>query len=51
MTSTTVRIDSKLYDQLQEHAYKKHRSFKCVKKELEEAVIRYLAKHEQEKEN
>lgn len=52
MNTTSVKIDKEIYRDLQEFAYKKHKSFKCAKTEFEEAVRQYLARQqEQEKEN
>ena len=47
MTSIQVRIDKELYHKLQTHAYNKHRNFRSLKKEVEEAVKEYLAKQEE----
>lgn len=50
MSTTSVKIDKEIYRDLQEFAYNKHKSFKCAKTELEEAVKEYLAnQQEQEK--
>lgn len=52
MTSTSVKINKNLFNQLQDFTYKKHKSFRCVKIELDEAVKEYLAnQQDQEKEN
>ncbi len=42
MSSTLARIDKKLYNQLQEFAFHKHRNARSAKVELEEAVKKYL---------
>ena len=46
MSSTQVRIDKELYHKLQVHAYNKHKNFRCLKKEVDEAVKEYLAKQQ-----
>ncbi len=52
MSSTQTRIDKELYEKLKRFAYKKHKSFRCAKTEIDEAVKHYLAnQEEQDKEN
>lgn len=52
MSSTLARIDKDLYIQLQKFAHKKHKSFRCAKTEIDEAVKQYLANQQDpEKEN
>ncbi|MHA1401558.1 MAG: hypothetical protein ACTSQE_14505 [Candidatus Heimdallarchaeaceae archaeon] len=46
MSTTSVKIDKEIYRDLQAFAYKKHKSFKCAKTELEEAVKQYLAEQQ-----
>lgn len=46
MSTTSVKIDKEIYKNLQDFAYKKHKSFRCVKTELNEAVKQYLESQE-----
>ena len=45
MTSVQARIDKELYEKLQRFAFDKHKSFRCAKQELDEAVKQYLEKN------
>ena len=45
MTSVLARIDKELYEKLKRFAFEKHRSFRSVKIELDEAVKEYLEKN------
>ncbi len=52
MSSTLARIDKKLYHQLQEFAFKKHKNFRSAKTVIDQAVKQYLANQQDpEKEN
>ncbi len=51
MSTTSVKIDKEIYRDLQAFAYKKHKNFRCVRTELDEAVKQYLAEQDPEKEN
>ena len=43
MSTISVKIDKKIYCDLQAFAFKRHRNFRCVRTELDEAVKQYLA--------
>lgn len=51
MSTTSVKIDKEIYRDLQEFAYRKHKNFRCVRTELDEAVKQYLAEQDPEKED
>jgi len=48
MTSVLARIDKELYEKLKRFAFDKHKSFRCVKIELDEAVKQYLETNKKE---
>lgn len=48
MSSVLARIDKDLYEKLKRFAFEKHRSFRCVKIELDEAVKQYLENNKKE---
>lgn len=47
-TTITVKMDRNMYRKLQDFANQKHENFRCVSKELSQAVKEYLERQAQD---